>query len=123
MKHNSHLAILLIICLCASLLVGSSALASVSRASKVFESAYVITGDDLYTEFGASTRNNYPSIYVSSCSLQEMDDKNNVVSTTRLTPPSDKAYDIATLLLGKLILDPQGKSTALKLFFTLEGRP
>ncbi len=65
------------------------------QASPVFDSGYVMIGSDLFAEFGASALVQCSSIYVSSCSLQEMNG-NTVVRTITLTPPSTRvtnAYD------------------------------
>lgn len=121
MKRNKILAAISFLCLFTLLLPVGFASATVFRASKVFESGYVITGSDLYTEFGASTRKEYPVIYVSSCTLQEMDDNDKVVASTKLTPPSDKAENASDFVAWKTYSGTSGKKYRIKAVFSAGG--
>lgn len=119
MKTRKAMAVLSILCLI-TLFFGGIAVAD-ARASKAFESGYVMTGSYLYTEFGASSRNNYPSIYVSSCTLQEMDANDKVVSSKSLTPPSDKAEDASDFVAWKTYSGTKGKRYRIKAVFSAGG--
>lgn len=89
MKNITHRNVVLTIVLILAALLASIPSASAQiDASEVFESGYVMLGSDLFVQFGAATRFDCKKIYVSSCTLQEMDSNDNVVSTTNLTPPS-----------------------------------
>ena len=119
MKTKKIMVVLSVLCLL-TLFVGSIAVAA-ERASEVFESAYVMTGSDLYTEFGASTRRNVPSIYVSSCTLQEMDKNDKVVASKSLTPPSDKAVNASDFVAWKTFSGTSGKRYRIKAVFSAGG--
>ena len=60
----------------------------VSRKPRGFPFAVlVLVNSQLSVEFGASTYKNAKALYVSSCTLQEMNSNNQVIASTSLTPP------------------------------------
>ena len=97
------------------------AYASEDRASPIFESGYVITGSDLYTEFGASTKKNVSNLYVSSVQLQEMDQNNAVVSSKSVTAPSYKVQNDSNYTAWKTYTGTSGKRYRVKAVFYADG--
>lgn len=117
MKHFHSI----ILACCIMMLAIATASADERRASDMFESTYVITGSDLYTEFGASTRRNADSIYVLSCTLQEMDDDDNVIDSTSLTPPSLVVHDTSNFTADATYSGTPGKRYRIKAVFYADG--
>ena len=97
------------------------ACASEDRASPIFESGYVITGSDLYTEFGASTKKNVSNLYVSSVQLQEMDRNDTVVSSKSVTVPSYKVQNDSNYTAWKTYSGTSGKRYRVKAVFYADG--
>lgn len=100
---------------------GNNAIAIQSHASEVFESAYVMTGSDLFTEFGVSAKHDCPSIYVQSCYLQEMNSSGKVIASTRLTPPPDKSTNYSEFTAWAQYSGVKGKRYRIKAVFYAEG--
>lgn len=121
MKHSKLVASISALCLLMIIFSASYAVAVEGRASEVFESAYVVMGSDYFTEFGVSAQYNCPSIYVSSCALQEMDSKGKVIATTKLTPPSDKAKNTSNFTAWKTYSGTKGKRYRIKAVFYADG--
>lgn len=118
---QKHFYGVLSLCIMMVLFSAIPASAIENRASDMFESTYVITGNDLYTEFGASTRRNADSIYVSSCTLEEMDNAGNVVASTRLTPPSKIVKDTSNYTADATYSGTSGKRYRIKAVFYADG--
>lgn len=121
MKLNRTFRALSICCITIMLLGVAAASATEYRASDMFESTFVITGSDLYTEFGASTRRNAESIYVSSCTLEEMDSRGQVVTSTELTPPSKIATNTSNFGADATYSGTSGKRYRIKAVFYADG--
>lgn len=119
LKHFS--CVLSICCIMIMLFGVASASAIEFRASDMFESTYVITGSDLYTEFGASTRRNADSMYVLSCTLQEMDSNDRVVASTKLTPPQKVVEGKSNFTADATYSGTSGKRYRIKAVFYADG--
>lgn len=122
-KTKSNIAILLLCVLTfICLLATSLASAEISPyASPVFESGYVVTGNNLFTEFGASAHKICKKIYISSCTLQEMNSKGEVVSSTKLTPPSTIATNTSNYTAWATYSGTKGKQYRIMAVFVADG--
>lgn len=121
MKNKNRFLAVCIACVLVLSLTWTVAYALELRASPVFESGYVMTGRDLFTEFGASAHKICKEIYVSSCTLQEMDSNGNVIASTSLTPPSDVAKDMSNFTAWATYSGTSGKRYRIKAVFTADG--
>lgn len=106
MKKVFTIAILSMLAFLCSVFPNKMALAAMKddpfgqQASPVFDSGYVMIGSDLFAEFGASAIVQCSSIYVSSCSLQEMNGS-TVVRTISLDPPSTRVTNSSNFTAWK----------------------
>lgn len=121
MKNRKRLVVLFILCLLVASLPIGPAVAIEPRESPVFESGYVMIDSSLFTEFGAATHKVCKSIYVSSCTLQEMNSAGAVVSSTSLTPPTTKAQNASDFTAWATYSGTSGKRYRIKAVFYADG--
>lgn len=123
MKKNAFCAVVIGVTFLIGLLGCSPSAAAQIRASRVFEGGYVMADTSLYVEFGASAHIYCEKIYVSSCTLQEVDVEGNVISSKALTPPSTVAKNAFEFTASASYKDKgvSGKSYQVKAVFWAEG--
>lgn len=110
------------ICCAMLLLMGTTtALAIETRASEMFCETYVMVNSQLSVEFGASTYKNAKALYVSSCTLQEMNSNNQVIASTSLTPPDTTVNNGSDYTATANYSGTSGKRYRIKAVFYADG--
>ncbi|WP_461811514.1 hypothetical protein [Faecalimonas sp.] len=121
MNYKKILSLSLILCIAIMIVGTGMGIAESVYASPVFESGYIAMNKSLYTEFGASTKKICDEIYVSSCTLQEMDKNDKVISSTEVTPPSDVAKNTSNFTAWETYSGTSGKRYRMKAVFSADG--
>ena len=114
-RKTIFIGTLLSIMLC---IIPLASMASI-QANAVFNGASVGLTSSMYATFDAYTKYTCSKIWVSSCTLQRMDDDGNVISSTSLTPPSTSYTNSADFSAEKSYSDKgtSGYKYRLKVVF------